>query len=844
LWARVLIAIGMILGLLAGSASSAAPLAAKAVLGKTPILYTLRPPDRNGTHVYMRPQCFQKMGAAMKVLDPATGKTRVLVSAPKGIIRRPCVHFDGKRIVFAMCRTARDAFHIYEITIDPATLFTATGEVEPRQLTFAPDVYDVDPIYLPDDKIAFCSTRDIKIVPCAGQLVPQMFRMDADGANIHQITRSTVHENEPSLLPDGRILYNRWDYVDRNFGDGHGFWVTNPDGCNQAIGWGNNTAHPASPWTARAIPGTGKFICILGTHHGSLGGAMAIVNPQIAVDGRKSIERTWPAEVIKRFDNPRKLVLDAKRTKKARGIGKMTSIWPAEARALLPESHHYRLHGWNDDLNSVKPWYNCPFPLSDTQFLYVVSPNRNAGAAIYLGDVDGNEVKIHAEAPGCYDPMPLAPSRRPPVLASPRDYANNEGHFYIQNVYIGTHMQRVKPGSVKAVRVVQAHSKRGKSGHTWRALGHQEGAIGWSGFIAKTVLGTAPVEKDGSASFLVPSDRFVYFQLLDADGMMIHSMRTGTSIHSGERRGCVGCHESRTATTLPAKSPKLTEALRRKPSTLTPWYGGPRRFGYLAEVQPVLDRHCLRCHDFGKKGAGKIVLAGDKNFGFNVSYCELQSKGLTGAIGAGPAGHLPALTWGSHTSPLIRMLRKGHPSSPKGSDVTSPSSSGDADVTSRVKLSTEEMDRLITWIDLNAPYYPTGYSARPGPAPGRNPLSSGQTRRLLALAGLDGNQLLKADHYAGPQVCFDRPELSPCLKRITDPAKRAEALKIIQAGKASLAALPRADMPGFATLHAADQKRKEHYEKYRRIEQAVRKAIREGRKIYDSKTADRLTMGL
>jgi hypothetical protein len=285
----------------------------------------------------------------------------------------------------------------------------------------------------------------------------------------------------------------------------------------------------------------------------------------------------------------------------------------------------------------------------------------------------------------------------------------------------------------------------------------------------------------------------------------------------------VGCHESRNATTPPGKPSELTAALRRAPSKLKHWRGKPRRFGYLAEVQPVLDKHCIKCHDFGKKGAKKIVLAGDKNFGFNVSYCEIQSRGLTGSIGAGPAGHLPALTWGSKTSGLIKMLKKGH---------------------NKVKLSVEDMDRLCTWIDLNAPYYPTGYSARPGPMPGRNPLDRGQSNRLFALAGLSANQLHKADLYAGPQVCFDRPEISPCLKRIKDPAKRAEALKIIRAGKASLEKLPRADMPGFTVLHPADQKRKEHYDKYRRIEQEVRKAIRDGRKIYDSKKADKLTMGL
>ncbi len=161
-----------------------------------------------------------------------------------------------------------------------------------------------------------------------------------------------------------------------------------------------------------------------------------------------------------------------------------------------------------------------------------------------------------------------------------------------------------------------------------------------------------------------------------------------------------------------------------------------------------------------------------------------------------------------------------------------------------VKLGKEAIDRLITWIDLNAPYYPTGYSARPGPGPGRNPLSGGQTKRFLELTGFHPRQFGEASHYPGPQVSFDRPELSPCLETIDDKDARAEVLAILQSAKESLEDLPRADMPGFAVLHKNDEKAKAHYEKYRRSEQEVRKAIREGRKIYDSPEADAETMGL
>jgi len=285
-------------------------LTANPLLARQPLLFTVHVPDKVGTHVYMRPSGFAKKGSTLKLLDVSTGRTRVLLSAPNGIIRRPCVSFDGRRIVFSMSKKPSDTFHIYEIQLDPAAPFMK-GEVQPKQLTRAPDVSDVDPIYLADGSIAFASTREIKYVPCAGEIVPQLFRMEGDGANIHQITRSTAIENETSLMPDGRILYSRWDYVDRNFGDGHGFWVSNPDGSNQAIIWGNNTAHPSAGWSARMIPGTTKLLCVLGTHHNSLGGALAILDPSEAIDGRRSIARTWPPEVVKRFDNLQVLNLAA-----------------------------------------------------------------------------------------------------------------------------------------------------------------------------------------------------------------------------------------------------------------------------------------------------------------------------------------------------------------------------------------------------------------------------------------------------------------------------------------------------------------------------------------------------
>ena len=152
--------------------------------------------------------------------------------------------------------------------------------------------------------------------------------------------------------------------------------------------------------------------------------------------------------------------------------------------------------------------------------------------------------------------------------------------------------------------------KAGSSGGWWNCLGSQSPAVNWSDFNTKRILGTVPVAEDGSVYFAVPSDRFVYFQLLDRDGMMIQTMRGGTSIHSGETLGCVGCHDSRYEATLSNDGRTLPSSMRGKPKALEPWYGPTRRFSYMKEIQPVLDRHCIKCHDFGEEGAKKVILSG------------------------------------------------------------------------------------------------------------------------------------------------------------------------------------------------------------------------------------------
>jgi hypothetical protein len=241
----------------------------------------------------------------------------------------------------------------------------------------------------------------------------------------------------------------------------------------------------------------------------------------------------------------------------------------------------------------------------------------------------------------------------------------------------------------------------------------------------------------------------------------------------------------------------------------------------MTEVQPVLDKHCVKCHDFGKPAGKKLVLAGDRDPFFNAAYTELWRKGYIKAIGAGPASIQQAYAWGSHPSRIVKILREGHSADSKGPSLE------------QLKLDKEGFDRIITWIDLNAPYYPTYYSAYPSSAGGRSPLDRGQLNRLGQLTGVDWGTQQNFESSTGPWISFERPELSPCLAKLEkESPSYKEALAIIQTGTDTLAKQPRGDTADFTPCEK-DQQREAFYLQRRQIELNVREAIRTGKKVYD-----------
>ena len=750
--------------------------------------------------------------------DGKVASAKKIAEAPKGVLRDPDISFDGKKILFSMRHNRLDDYHLHEINADGTGL---------KQLTFGSMISDIDPIYMADGKILFSSTRDMKYCQCNRHIQPNLFVMDADGANIIQISRNTLADFHASLMPDGRILYSRWEYVDRHFGPSLGLWTVNPDGTNHLLFMGNNAWSPGFMGDARVIPGTDKVVCIYGACHDLPWGALVIANRNKGLDGPEPVEHIRPASARKH---------------------------------ISPASKKYNLRftpGAIDNFSRIYSKYEDPWPLHDTKTgkgggkYFMVS--RSIGGihwryssrdgqvnmGIFLLDVFGNEVLLYS-LPGrrdnCFNPIPIAPRTKPPVIPSRVDLTKNTGVMYVNDVYLGDgdEMKGVKRGTIKWLRIIEAPDKQyfdERGG--WGVDAAQVTAMNWNVTNNKRILGDVPVEADGSAHFEAPADTFFYFQALDAEKMMVQSMRSGTMVRPGETQGCIGCHEGRLSP--PTRTNAKPLAMKRKPSQIQPWLNTPTvaaspDFNYLTEVQPVFDKHCIKCHDYGKdkKASAKLILAGDVGLVFNASYLSIMTKSglrwtgpgmkIVNVICDGPPGVLPAYSWGSHRSKLVKNLRGGH---------------------NKVKVSAEEFQRVVTWIDLNGVYYGS-YSSY---YPGRNPIKA-ELGQLLALAGVKNyQQHLKT---RGALVCFNRPEVSPILKMAETPGsdKYKRALEIIKLGAERLGQQPREDMLGPKTkaVFSLDVFRAKRYKRSLIEEKKSLRAHLSGGKYYQYKNGGNRTL--
>jgi hypothetical protein len=578
-----------------------------------------------------------------------------------GNVLEPRLSYDGRRVVFSFVRCPggeRDFntldnnvdegfYHIYEANIDGTGL---------RQLTRGP-YDDVMPTYLPDGGIAFCSTRRRGYARCfGGQFsrrwhVYTLHRMDGDGQNIRTLSFHDTNEWFPAVSNTGLILYSRWDYIDRDAVTHQNLWATRPDGTNPIAVWGNATPTPHCSFQIQPIPGSSKIVFTASAHHSIAGGSIAVVDPTVANNGQQAITRITP-------------------------------------EVPFPEAEG----------NNIREYYEAPWPLSEKYFLVGYSPkplvwepgaNDRDALGIYLLDAAGNRELIYRDSDiGSTNPCPLLARVKPPVLQSALAAdAPPAGEMTLMDVYQG--LGGVPRGNIKALRIIQILPKT-----THVAGSPPVGIAGEEN--ARAVLGTVPVEYDGSARFIVPARKPILFQALDGDGFAVQTMRSVTYVQPGERVSCAGCHESR----MSAPVPKSAVAAARPPSRIDPGPFDGQPFSFVRMVQPVLDKHCVSCHGSDKPVKG-IDLTGRPDRGFTKSYWSLcGDKDFWGA-GTNPKNAAEALVprfgarnqiqvtppggqYGALGSRLIKMLRKGHED---------------------VRLSADDMRRLAVWIDCNAIFF-------------------------------------------------------------------------------------------------------------------------------------------
>ncbi len=642
------------------------------------LLVTKRQP---GSYSHMSDQYYgwwSRPGGGIYVLDGLKSEEPTLRCLTEGFetgsFLRPDLSYDAKKLLFAYCKhyphvsglrdkvdkgkIPEDAFYqVYEMSVDGIPS-AGSGQAGVRRLTRG-KYDDFDARYLPSGGIAFLSTRRGQFFQCGrssaqatleadlpdsyvrcggGSSRPvaiyTLHVMDADGGNLRAISGFENFEWTPSVSADGRIFYARWDYVDRHNNPFMSLWATNPDGTNPQGVYGNFTRKPHCIFEARSIPNSNKIIFTASAHHAITAGSLVLLDPDVAQDDFAPITR------------------------------------------LTPEVCFPEMEGW------PRTYYANPYPLSEKYYLVAWSPypirregrgNPGNSLGVYLFDVFGNLELIHRDpAISTMYPIPIRPRSRPPVASElvRRDATKPaEGRMLLVNVYDG--LGGVQRGSVKRLRIVgvpakvQPQMNRPSIGVTREDPG-------------KCVLGTVPIEPDGSAYFRMPAGVNVFFQALDAHGRAVQTMRTITYVQPGQTLSCIGCHEPRNE--APPRTRPL--AASRPPSRITtgPEGSWPLRFDKL--VQPVLDEHCVRCH---KPGGEKAKAVARLDLRPQQSYNALLAHGGLGGIVSSrySAGRSVVRDCIALKSRLPGMFLGAKPHN-------------------NVRLDADAMDRIVTWLDVYA----------------------------------------------------------------------------------------------------------------------------------------------
>ncbi|QNN20749.1 hypothetical protein HED60_00200 [Planctomycetales bacterium ZRK34] len=658
-------------------------------------------------------------GGRLCKMNLRTGKIVTLLDDPKGGVRDPQMHYSGKKILFSYRPGGTHTFHLYEINVDGSGL---------KQLTDGPDD-DIEPTYCPDGSIVFCSSRCRRFVNCWYSRVATLYRCDADGSNVRMLSSNNDHDNTPWVLPDGRVLYMRWEYVDRSQVHYHHLWTTNPDGTAQMVYYGNLKPGIAM-LDAKPIPGTDKIVSVFSPGHGRPEhlGSIAVVDPNLGPDD------------------------------------------PAAVKVVN------KRNSWKDPYALSE---DC-FLVADPKGLYVMDGSGATELVYQLPEAERKTFQLH-------EPRPVRGRPIEQALADRVDLKDPTGTLILQNVYEGRNMEGVKPGAIDKLLVLKQLPKPVNFSGGMEPL-----TIGGS-FTLAEIVGTVPVEPDGSAYMQLPALQSLFFVALDKQDRPVKRMHSFLVLQPGEKTSCVGCHEQRTQ--APSSGGVLNlQAVRKSPAKVQPIKDIPRVIDFPRDIQPILDEHCVKCHR-AEKYEGRVDLTGDKTQRYTMSYRTIIHRGLINDARNKPTSNYEPYSYGSVVSPLMKLIDGSHYGA---------------------KVSDHQRKMIRLWIETSATY-PGTYASLGNPDAYAHLPGKEMTKRCGSCHLHDKKLSFPGGRVGYPMtvVNVSRPEMSRVLrgplakeagglgackeivfKDTKDPLYQ-QILTSIRHAHESLMKIKRFDMPGF-----------------------------------------------
>jgi hypothetical protein len=585
---------------LAGVVHAAAGDVRSEVLARAPdlkeIVFAMRKPAQDG-HWYAnfgyygpdekRPAYLP--GGRLCKLDLASGIVTNLIDDPLGGIRDPVLNHDASRILFAWRKGSDPYYHLHDCRLDGSDI---------RQLTDGP-WDDFEPCILPDDSIVFVSSRCKRWVQCWLTQVATLHHCDPTGRHIELLSANLEQDNTPWPMPDGRILYQRWEYIDRSQVHYHHLWSTNPDGTNQMVYYGNQQPGVVMI-DAKPIPGSDRIVSIFSPGHGQKehAGQVVTLSPRLGPDDNAAVQVIAPTAD---FRDP----------------------WPLAGDAFLVARGPEILA--MDGKGATAP------------LLTLTQSERQAGFWVH-------------------EPRPVLPRPREKTIARHSDQTQATGKLILANILEGRNMKGVKPGEIRKLLVVEPLPK------PINYTGGMDPLTYGGSFTLERVVGTVPVEADGSAYLELPARRSFFFIALDENDLAVKRMQSFLTVQPGEVTSCIGCHEQRSRTSLP---PLNLQALARPASKIAPVPGVPEVFDYPRDIQPILDHACGDCHGYDKTArggpcAGRLILTGDRGPMFSHSYFMMTIAGLFSDGRNQPKSNYPPRALGSAASRLLKLVDGSH----------------------------------------------------------------------------------------------------------------------------------------------------------------------------------------